>query len=138
TQVEDVVRELGAWDLLGHLLDTEVTEGGLTLSAGQRQLIAIARVWVRDPAILVLDEATNRLDDDADRLVRRALQRMRADRTTIMIAHRLSSALDADTVVVVDDGRIIETGDPTTLLATGGAFADLHRQWGRSETPARS
>jgi ATP-binding cassette subfamily B protein len=124
--IETVLREMGAWDSLGHLLNTDVGRDGARLSAAQRQLIAVARVWVANPAVLVLDEASNRLDHATDTLVRSALRRIRHGRTTIIIAHRIAAAMDADQVAVLAAGTIAEAGPPGELLDRGGLFAQLH------------
>jgi ATP-binding cassette subfamily B protein len=102
-----------------------VVERGRSLSAGQRQLIALARAELVDPAILVLDEATANLDLATEAQVVRAMGRLSAGRTTLLIAHRLQSAARADRVVVLDGGRIVEVGAPDDLLAAGGAYAAL-------------
>ena len=104
---------------------------GGRLSAGQRQMVAFARAFLADPAVLVLDEATSSLDVPTERAVQRALESVLADRTALIIAHRLSTVLIADRVLVVEDGRIVEDGSPAELIAepSGGRFAALHRTW---------
>jgi ATP-binding cassette, subfamily B, bacterial len=99
---------------LPHGYDSEVGERGALLSAGQRQLVAFARAWLADPTLLILDEATSNLDVVTEARVQLALRRLRQDRTTIIIAHRLSTVLDADRIAVVEDGRVVETGPPRT------------------------
>ncbi len=106
--------------------DTRVGGGGVRLSGGQRQRIAIARAIVKDAPILLLDEATSALDTEAERLVQAAIGRLKRGRTTVVVAHRLSTIVDADTVVVLAGGRIAETGSYRELLARDGAFARLH------------
>jgi ATP-binding cassette subfamily C protein CydCD len=110
-------------------LDSQVGERGMSLSGGQRQRVAIARAFLKDAPILILDEATSHLDAINERAVRDALDRLKADRTTIVIAHRLSTIRDADLIVVLDEGRVAETGTHDALLARGGLYAQLvHRQ----------
>ncbi|WP_336250200.1 ABC transporter ATP-binding protein [Stomatohabitans albus] len=111
-------------------LDTPLGERGANLSAGQRQLIGLIRAHLASPQILVLDEATSALDPATERLVRHAMQTLVADRTTITIAHRLSTAAEADRILVIDDGHIIEDGSHRELLAlTGGRYATLWAAW---------
>jgi len=109
--------------------DTDVRKRGGRLSAGQRQLVAFARAFLADPAVLILDEATSSLDIPSERLVQRALRTILADRTAIVIAHRLSTVEIADRVIVVEGGRIVEDGPPAALVAGGGRYATLHEQW---------
>ncbi len=109
--------------------ETDVRKRGGRLSAGQRQLVAFARAFLADPAVLILDEATSSLDIPSERLVQRALRTILADRTAIVIAHRLSTVEIADRVLVLDQGRIVEDGLPAELIAGGGRYATLHQQW---------
>lgn len=110
-------------------LDTEVNERGSSLSAGERQLVSLARAALADPAVLVLDEATSSLDPGTEVLVERALERLVAGRTVIVIAHRLSTAERSDRVGVVADGHLIELGPHAELVAQGGRYAELYRSW---------
>ena len=110
--------------------DTEVSNRGGLLSAGQRQLVAFARAFLADPAVLILDEATSSLDVPSERLVQKALRTILAGRTAVIIAHRLSTVEIADRVLVMEHGRIVEDGSPADLVASGdGRFSDLHRAW---------
>ena len=103
---------------------------GGRLSAGQRQLVAFARAFLADPAVLILDEATSSLDVPTERAVQRALRTVLADRTALIIAHRLSTVEIADRVLVLSGGRVIEDGSPEDLIASGtGEFAVLHESW---------
>ncbi len=116
-------------DALPEGYDTDVAKRGGRLSAGQRQLLAFARAFLADPAVLILDEATSSLDVPSERLVQRALVTVLADRTAVVIAHRLSTVLSADRVLVLEHGRIVEDGPPGELIDAGGHFAGLHQAW---------
>lgn len=109
--------------------ETDVNKRGGRVSAGQRQLISFARAFLADPAVLILDEATASLDIPSERLVQEALQTLLADRTAIIIAHRLSTVSIADRVLVMEHGRIVEDGTPADLIAGEGRFAQLHASW---------
>src|SRR5918998_582648 len=109
--------------------DTDVRKRGGRLSAGQRQLVALARVVLADPAVVLLDEATSSLDIPSERAVQAALETVLAGRTALIIAHRLSTVLIADRVLVVSEGRIVEDGPPQALLAEDGEFTRLHESW---------
>ncbi len=108
-------------------MNTRVGERGVKLSGGQRQRIAIARVFLKDPAVVILDEATSSLDSESERLVERAMEELLRGRSTLIIAHRLSTVRRADRVVVLDAGRVIEEGSHTQLLADNGLYARLYR-----------
>jgi subfamily B ATP-binding cassette protein MsbA len=108
-------------------LDTPVGDRGALLSGGQRQRIAIARAILKDAPILILDEATSALDSESERHVQEALSRLVQGRTTLVIAHRLSTVEQADLIVVVHDGRIVESGSHAQLLARGGTYSQLNR-----------
>ncbi|MGN6327477.1 MAG: lipid A export permease/ATP-binding protein MsbA [Rhodanobacter sp.] len=108
-------------------IHTRIGQSGNMLSGGQRQRIAIARAILKNAPILVLDEATSALDTESERLIQQALQRLMRDRTTLVIAHRLSTIEDADQIAVMDQGRIVERGTHSALMALGGHYAALHR-----------
>jgi ATP-binding cassette subfamily B protein len=110
---------------LPHGFDTLVGERAKTLSGGQRQRLAIARALIRRSPILLLDEATSALDAESERLVQRALHEAMVGRTTLVIAHRLATVLEADRIVVMDAGKVVEEGRHADLLAQGGLYARL-------------
>jgi subfamily B ATP-binding cassette protein MsbA len=118
--------------------DTMVGERGVKLSGGQRQRLAIARVFLKNPALVILDEATSSLDSESERLVEEAMQELLRDRSTLIIAHRLSTVLRADRVVVIDRGRIVESGSHADLLSREGVYARLYRGQFRSESVFQS
>ena len=127
-EVEAAAREVGAIEMIARMhggFRHEVAERGRNLSAGQRQLIALARAYLVDPAILLLDEATAALDLAAEAAVNRATERLTARRTTLVVAHRLTTAARADRIVVMESGRIAEVGSHTELLELGGSYAAL-------------
>lgn len=110
-------------------IDARVGERGGNLSAGERQLVAIIRAWIANPDLLVLDEATSAVDPALEVRIRRAIERLTAGRTSITVAHRLSTAEASDTVLVFDAGRIVERGPHADLVLAGGVYAGLHRDW---------
>jgi ATP-binding cassette subfamily B protein len=131
-EVAAAARAVGADQVIAGLpdgYDTQVGERGALLAAGERQLVAFARAWIADPALLILDEATSNLDAASEARVTDALRRLRSGRTTIIIAHRLSTIAEADQIAVVEDGRIVESGTPAALRARGGRFAELFDRW---------
>jgi ATP-binding cassette subfamily B protein len=103
-----------------------INDEGDNISTGEKQLMTIARAFLADPAILILDEATSSVDTRTEVLIQKALARLRARRTSFVIAHRLSTIRGADIILVVEDGSIVEQGDHAELLARGGAYAELH------------
>lgn len=128
-EVRRAAADADALDFIEELpngFDTEVGERGVRLSGGQRQRIAIARALIKDPAVLILDEATSSLDSESESQVQAALTRLMLGRTTLVIAHRLATIRGADRIVVLDGGRIVDQGDHAALMARGGLYADLH------------
>jgi putative ABC transport system ATP-binding protein len=131
-EIEQMVSELGVADWIGSLpdgIDTRVGQRGESLSAGERQLVALLRAGVADPDILILDEATSSVDALTEVRISRALAKLSAGRTTIAIAHRLSTAARADRVLVLDGGRLVEDGHHDELITAGGTYARLYDAW---------
>ncbi|MFS6938185.1 lipid A export permease/ATP-binding protein MsbA [Neisseria animaloris] len=127
--IVQAAKAANAWEFIKAMpqgLQTEIGENGLKLSGGQRQRLAIARALLKNAPILILDEATSALDNESERLVQAALENLMVNRTTIVIAHRLSTIEKADNIVVMHEGRVVEQGTHTELLAKGGRYADLH------------
>lgn len=132
TEIRDAARAVGAHEFIMALpdgYDTDVNKRGGRVSAGQRQLLSFARAFLADPAVLILDEATASLDIPSERLVQEGLTTLLADRTAIIIAHRLSTVAIADRVLVMEHGRIVEDGTPADLIGGAGRFAKLHAAW---------
>ncbi|TNU77339.1 ABC transporter ATP-binding protein [Miniimonas arenae] len=131
-RIEAAARAVGVHDAVLALpqgYDTPVDTRGVRLSAGQRQLVSFARAFLADPAVLVLDEATSALDVPGEQQVQEGLRTLLAGRTAIVIAHRLSTVMASDRVIVVEHGAILEDGTPAELVAAGGRFSDLYHDW---------
>ena len=131
-EIQAAARAVGAHTFIEALpdgYDTDVNKRGGRVSAGQRQLLSFARAFLADPAVLILDEATASLDIPSERLVQEGLTTLLADRTAIVIAHRLSTVAIADRVLVMEHGRIVEDGTPAELIGGTGRFATLHKAW---------
>jgi subfamily B ATP-binding cassette protein MsbA len=129
-RIEQAAKRAYAWDFIQQLpqgLDTPLGQDGGGLSGGQRQRIAIARALYKDAPILILDEATSALDTESERYIQQGLEELMRGRTTLVIAHRLSTVQNADLIVVIQEGRVIEQGSNAELLARGGTYAALHR-----------
>jgi subfamily B ATP-binding cassette protein MsbA len=127
-QIEQAARAANAHDFISQLPDgyaTVIGENGTMLSGGQRQRIAIARALIKNAPLLFLDEATSALDSASEQVVQEALDRLMANRTTLVVAHRLSTVVNADRICVIDAGRLVESGSHTELLARGGRYAHL-------------
>ena len=134
-EIESAARAVGAHEFITALpdgYDTDVNKRGGRVSAGQRQLISFARAFIADPAVLILDEATASLDIPSERLVQHGLKTLLADRTAVIIAHRLSTVSIADRVLVMEHGRVIEDDTPAKLIAGTGKFAKMHKAWRES------
>jgi ATP-binding cassette, subfamily B, bacterial len=136
-EIRDACRELGLADWLDTLprgLDTRVGQRGESLSAGERQLVSLVRAHLADPDLLVLDEATSAVDPSLEMRIGRALERLTKGRTSVTIAHRMSTAENADEVIVVDDGRIVQRGPHAQLLEEGGVYGRLHASWAAQQS----
>jgi ABC-type multidrug transport system fused ATPase/permease subunit len=127
--VREAAKAVGADEFIERLslgYDSPVQEGGAVLSVGQRQLISFARALLADPRILILDEATSSVDTQTERIIQAGLSRLLKGRTSFVIAHRLSTVVNADIILVVQDGRIVEEGNHSDLLALGGVYFHLY------------
>jgi len=133
-EIEEAARLASIHDFIMELpdgYDTAVGERGLKLSGGEKQRVAIARTILKNPPILILDEATSALDTATEHSIQASLRTLSQNRTVFTIAHRLSTVIDADEIIVLDKGRVIERGSHAVLLAEGGTYADM---WNRQET----
>lgn len=131
-QVKAAAKAMGADAFIERLregYESQLGRGGITLSAGQRQLVSFARVFLANPRVLILDEATASLDIPSERAVQAALRTVLAGRTALVIAHRLSTVLGADRVLVIHEGSVVEDGSPQQLIAAGGRFAAMYASW---------
>jgi len=140
-EVDEAVAALGLEDIFGAFpngLDTEVRERGSRLSAGEKQLVSLARAALADPALLVLDEATSNLDPGTERRVEQALEHLTEGRTVVVVAHRLSTAARCDRIAVVDDGRLMEVGTHDELLERRGRYSRLYAAWDSAHRMDRS
>ena len=134
-EIEAAARAIGADEFIEKLpygYDTDVNKRGGRVSAGQRQLISFARAFLADPRVLILDEATSSLDIPSERMVQEGLTKLLGHRTSLIIAHRLTTVMIADRVLVVHGGEVVEDGSPTELVAAGGRFAALYQAWQES------
>src|ERR1019366_6629992 len=144
-EIETAIDVVGLRELIDRLpegIDTPVHERGQTLSAGERQQLALARAFLARPRVLILDEATSSLDLQSETVIERALDRLLQGRTAILIAHRLTTAQRADRIVVIDHGGVVEMGTPGELIAARGAYWAMYDAWlatgGRDATRSAS
>jgi ATP-binding cassette subfamily B protein len=139
-QLEAALRAAQIWDLVASLpkgLDTVVGERGYRLSGGEKQRVALARLLLKSPRVVVLDEATAHLDAESEAAVQRALDETMASRTSLVIAHRLSTIRNASQILVVDQGRIVESGTHLELLERAGLYQDLYETQFAPQSPER-
>jgi ABC-type multidrug transport system fused ATPase/permease subunit len=139
-RIERAAREVHAHEFIERLplgYETRLAERGATLSAGQRQLLVFARALVKDPALLMLDEATSSVDPQTENLLQRGVDRLLAGRTSLVIAHRISTVQHVDRIAVLHHGRVRELGTHRELLELGGIYSRLHALHFRSGRPAR-
>ena len=139
-QIREAIRMVSAEEVIAHLekgLDTDVGEGGDLLSTGEKQLISFARAILADPRILILDEATASVDTMTEAKIQAAMETVTKGRTTLMIAHRLSTVRNADLILVVKNGRVVEQGSHTELLAKKGYYHELYTRQYEDEATAR-
>jgi ATP-binding cassette subfamily B protein len=137
-QIEYAASHIGQGDWVEALpngLETEIGEDGRGLSMGQRQLVALARVLIQDPRIIILDEATASVDPLTETQIQEGLDTVMAGRTSIVIAHRLSTIREVDRIIVLDHGRIVEEGSHIALMQAGGRYADLYNTYFRHQSP---
>jgi ATP-binding cassette subfamily B protein len=141
TELEEACRMANIHDFIVDLpegYETVVGERGYRLSGGEKQRVAIARVLLKDPRIIILDEATSHLDSQSEALIQAALERVMKGRTSLVIAHRLSTILAADVILVLDKGRLVEIGRHEELLVNGGLYSKLYQTQFRQVAAARS
>ena len=137
-EVQRIARIVGVHDFVEGLpegYDTDVQEGGSALSTGQRQLISFARALLADPRVLILDEATSSVDAESEQRISRAMDVLFSGRTSVIVAHRLSTVRYADEILVIEDGRIVERGDHDRLVLAGGRYSSLYREWEETGRP---
>ena len=132
SEAEEAIDDLGLWSWVDQLpegLETRVGERGEALSVGERQLVALARAQVADPGLLILDEATSAIDPETEQMLEATLERLAQGRTTVSIAHRISTAERSDLILVFDEGKIVEKGEHSHLVNSKGVYSKLYESW---------
>lgn len=127
-EIKEALRAVGGDRLIKKGIHTEVMEGGSNLSQGEKQLISFARAYIRNPKILILDEATSNIDTETEAIIQQGIDKLKENRTTFIIAHRLSTIKDVDNIIVLSYGNIVEMGDHNKLMASTGYYKEMYNK----------
>ena len=127
-EIKDALRAVGGDRLINKGIHTQVMEGGSNLSQGEKQLISFARAYIRNPKILILDEATSNIDTETEAIIQQGIEKLKENRTTFIIAHRLSTIKDVDNIIVLSHGRIVEMGDHNKLMTSSGYYKEMYNK----------
>ena len=127
-EIKGALRAVGGDRLINKGIHTQVMEGGSNLSQGEKQLISFARAYIRNPKILILDEATSNIDTETEAIIQQGIEKLKENRTTFIIAHRLSTIKDVDNIIVLSHGRIVEMGDHNKLMTSSGYYKEMYNK----------